>query len=88
MPIYHALGSLPHKRHTVFRRDGALLAEELIGNKGFSGPSSLRLHVHLPTPGPLIERSVTVALAREDDTTVGRTSGAGLRIGNRERPVR
>ena len=51
MPIYHHLGSLPHKRHTVFRKgDGSLHAEELIGNKGFTGPSSLLYHLHQPTP--------------------------------------
>ena len=50
MPIYHQLGSVPRKRHMVFRRpDGALYAEELIGNKGFVGPSSLLYHLHQPT---------------------------------------
>jgi len=47
MPIYHHLGNFPHKRHTVFRKgDGSLHAEELIGNKGFTGPSSLLYHLH------------------------------------------
>ena len=51
MPIYHQLGDVPHKRHTVFRKpDGWLYAEELIGNKGFTGPSSLLYHLHQPTP--------------------------------------
>lgn len=50
MPIYHSLGQMPRKRHIVFRRaDGALYTEELIGNKGFAGPSSLVYHVHQPT---------------------------------------
>ena len=35
MPMYHQLGQVPHKRHVVFRRpDGALYAEELIGQQG------------------------------------------------------
>ena len=51
MPIYHHLGEVPHKRHTIFRKpDGGLYAEELIGNKGFTGPSSLLYHLHQPTP--------------------------------------
>jgi len=51
MPIYHHLGEVPHKRHTVFRKaDGGLHAEELIGNKGFTGPSSLLYRLHQPTP--------------------------------------
>jgi homogentisate 1,2-dioxygenase len=50
MPIYHRLGNVPHKRHTAFRQaDGRLYAEELIGNKGFVGPSSLIYHLHQPT---------------------------------------
>src|SRR5579883_2630572 len=50
MPIYHKLGEVPHKRHTVFRKpDGSLYPEELIGNKGFTGPSSLVYHLHRPT---------------------------------------
>lgn len=50
MPIYHRLGEIPAKRHSVFRKaDGGLYAEELMGNKGFVGPSSLIYHVRPPT---------------------------------------
>jgi len=50
MPVYHRLGEVPPKRHSIFRRpDGELYAEELMGNKGFVGPSSLLYHVHRPT---------------------------------------
>jgi homogentisate 1,2-dioxygenase len=50
MPIYHRLGDIPRKRHVVFRSpQGGLYAEELIGNKGFVGPSSLLYHAHEPT---------------------------------------
>jgi homogentisate 1,2-dioxygenase len=50
MPIYHRLGQVPHKRHTAFRKpDGSLYPEELVGNKGFVGPSSLLYHLHQPT---------------------------------------
>ena len=50
MPIYHTLGSVPRKRHTVFRRpDGGLYAEELMGHEGFVGTSSLLYHIHPPT---------------------------------------
>ena len=50
MPIYHRLGETPAKRHVVFK-DGAgnHRFEELMGNKGFSGPSSLLYHLHRPT---------------------------------------
>jgi homogentisate 1,2-dioxygenase len=50
MPIYQQLGKVPRKRHTVFRKEnGELYAEELMGNKGFEGLSSLIYHVHAPT---------------------------------------
>jgi homogentisate 1,2-dioxygenase len=50
MPIYHQLGELPRKRHAAFRKpDGSLYTEELIGNKGFVGPSSLLYHLREPT---------------------------------------
>lgn len=50
MPFYHSLGSLPRKRHIAFRSPGGRLhAEELMGNHGFSGSSSLLYHVHPPT---------------------------------------
>src|SRR5262249_49076816 len=50
MPIYHRLGEIPHKRHSVFRKsDGSLYVEELMGNKGFMGPSSLLYHIYQPT---------------------------------------
>lgn len=50
MPFYHRLGSLPAKRHTVFKRpDGSLYQEEVMGNKGFSGLSTILYHERMPT---------------------------------------
>jgi len=50
MPYYRQIGSIPSKRHTVFRQpSGALYNEELFGTEGFSGVSSLLYHVHPPT---------------------------------------
>jgi homogentisate 1,2-dioxygenase len=50
MPIYHTLGSIPAKRHTVFRKpDGNLYAEELVSTEGFSSLYSLVYHCHPPT---------------------------------------
>jgi homogentisate 1,2-dioxygenase len=50
MPIYHTLGQIPAKRHTVFRKpDGALYAEELVSTEGFSSMYSLVYHAHPPT---------------------------------------
>ena len=50
MPRYHQLGSIPHKRHTAFRKkDGSLYYEQLFGTIGFDGMSSLLYHTHPPT---------------------------------------
>ncbi len=50
MPYYHSLGEIPRKRHTVYRQpSGELYREHLMGNLGFSGPSSLLYHRHAPT---------------------------------------
>jgi homogentisate 1,2-dioxygenase len=50
MPIYHQLGRVPRKRHVAFRKDdGSLYYEELVGNQGFAGLSSLLYHLRLPT---------------------------------------
>jgi homogentisate 1,2-dioxygenase len=50
MPVYRQLGEIPSKRHKIFRKpSGELYAEELVGNMGFTGPSSLVYHAHAPT---------------------------------------
>ncbi|HMQ62385.1 MAG TPA: homogentisate 1,2-dioxygenase [Flavilitoribacter sp.] len=50
MPIYHKLGKIPPKRHTVFEKpDGGLYYEQLFGTVGFDGMSSLSYHIHRPT---------------------------------------
>src|SRR6185437_14336238 len=50
MPVYHHLGEIPSKRHKVYRKpSGELYAEELMGNMGFVGPSSLLYHARRPT---------------------------------------
>jgi homogentisate 1,2-dioxygenase len=50
MPHYHSLGTIPHKRHTQFRKpDGSLYAEQLFSTEGFSNDYSLFYHCHPPT---------------------------------------
>ena len=52
MPVYHRLGEVPRKRHTVFRQpDGGLYHEHLMGSRGFSGPGVAAL-----SPSPADER--------------------------------
>lgn len=50
MPFYAKQGTIPHKRHTVYRKpDGNLYAEELVSTEGFSSVYSLIYHSHPPT---------------------------------------
>ncbi|CAN5167038.1 homogentisate 1,2-dioxygenase [soil metagenome] len=50
MPYYRAVGEIPHKRHTAFRKpDGGLYAEELMGIEGFGNDSALLYHDGMPT---------------------------------------
>lgn len=57
MPIYHKLGQIPKKRHVAFRKDGeGIYYEELMGNMGFSGISSLLYHIHRPTTVTRVEK--------------------------------
>src|SRR5690606_13756210 len=68
MPLYHKLGEIPQKRHTVFRKpDGSLYAEELVSTHGFSSTYSLVYHCHPPTIVKKIGEpySVQPTIARE-----------------------
>jgi homogentisate 1,2-dioxygenase len=71
MPIYHRLGEIPKKRHTVFRRpDGGLYAEELMGHEGFVGTSSLLYHSYPPTTVKSARRIRDIAWEADDDTSL------------------
>lgn len=62
MPIYHHLGNIPPKRHTVFKSpQGNLYYEQLFGTEGFHGFSSLLYHTHRPTQVKEIIKSYDVS---------------------------
>jgi homogentisate 1,2-dioxygenase len=62
MPFYHRLGSIPQKRHVVFRQpDGSLYHEQLFGTIGFDGMSSLLYHIQPPTIVREIKGTTNVA---------------------------
>src|ERR1051325_2003743 len=68
MPIYHTLGSIPKKRHTVFRKpNGGIYAEELMVHEGFTGTSSLLYHIHPPTTVKSVRRVKETAFEADDD---------------------
>ena len=59
MPIYHRLGKLPHKRHTIFEKPGGgIHYEQLFGTIGFDGMSSLMYHLQRPTMVKAIGKTV------------------------------
>jgi len=62
MPIYHRLGEIPPKRHTIFKnKNGDHYYEQLFGTEGFSGMDSLLYHTHRPTQVKEILKSYSVA---------------------------
>ena len=62
MPIYHKLGKLPQKRHTIFEKpNGGLFYEQLFGTIGFDGMSSLLYHHNRPTMVRQVLDSVDVS---------------------------
>jgi len=61
MPIYNKLGSIPQKRHTIFKSPkGDFYYEQLFGTEGFNGHSSLLYHTHRPTQVKEILKSYSV----------------------------
>jgi len=66
MPFYHKLGRIPHKRHTVFRKeDGGIHHEHLMGNLGFTGLQSLLYTLGRPTA--VVSTELVRKLAWESD---------------------
>lgn len=62
MPFYHKLGSIPPKRHTVFKKpNGDYYYEQLFGTIGFDGMSSNLYHEQRPTQVKEILRQYSIA---------------------------
>lgn len=62
MPIYHKLGTIPHKRHIQFRKpNGDLYYEQLFGTVGFDGMSTNSYHEQRPTQVKEIRSQYSVA---------------------------
>src|SRR5262245_29968591 len=71
MPIYHTLGEVPRKRHTVFRKpNGGIYAEELMGHEGFTGTSSLLYHIHPPTTVKSVKRVKEIPFEADPDNAL------------------
>jgi homogentisate 1,2-dioxygenase len=71
MPFYHTLGAIPRKRHIVFRSPaGALYAEQLMGNEGFTGPASLLYHIRPPTTVKAVRRVRDIVYEPDPDAAL------------------
>ncbi len=81
MPIYHTLGKIPAKRHTVYRQpNGKLYAEELVSTEGFSGMYSLVYHTHPPTIVKLLGTPYSVEPKIAKEKHLRHTSLLGFNI--------
>lgn len=61
MPLYHKLGNIPPKRHTVFKKsNGDHYYEQLFGTVGFDGMSTNMYHEQRPTQVKEIKGSYSV----------------------------
>lgn len=81
MPYYHKLGSIPHKRHTQFRKpDGGLYSEQLFSTEGFSNDYSLLYHIHPPTQIIHTEDPVSVQPSIAEEKMLKHRSFEGFKI--------
>lgn len=82
MPIYHRLGEIPRKRHAIFKQpDGSLYPEQLMGNKGFVGISSLLYHLRPPTQVKAVSTLKSVALEAAEAPPLRHRHFRALRLG-------
>lgn len=81
MPFYQKLGKIPHKRHTIFRKEnGDLHYEQLFGTVGFDGMSSLLYHLHRPTMVKQVLESIDVTPEIAVDRNMKSRSLSGFNI--------
>ncbi len=81
MPHYHKLGSIPHKRHTQFRKpNGDLYSEQLFSTEGFSSDSSLLYHTHPPTQIIKTDKPYSVAPTIAEEKMLKHRSFQGFKI--------
>jgi len=81
MPFYHKLGSIPHKRHTVFRQpNGKLYHEQLFGTAGFEGMSALMYHLNPPTIVKDFKGQKNIAPEIASDTNLTMRSLMGFKV--------
>ncbi len=62
MPLYHTLGKIPPKRHTIFKKpNGDLYYEQLFGTIGFDGMSTNSYQEQRPTQVKKMRKQYNIA---------------------------
>lgn len=81
MAHYNKLGSIPHKRHTQFRKpDGSLYSEQLFSTEGFSDDYSLLYHLYPPTRIIKTDNAVDVQPKIAEEKMLKHRSFEGFKI--------
>lgn len=81
MPHYHSLGSIPHKRHTQFKKqDGGLYSEQLFSTEGFSNDYSLLYHIHPPTQIIKTDQPVDISPKIAEEKMLSHRSFEGFKV--------
>jgi homogentisate 1,2-dioxygenase len=81
MSHYITRGSIPHKRHTQFRKpDGSLYSEQLVSTEGFSSIYSIIYHTHPPTAVIKIDHPMNVAPAIVEDKNMQHRCYKGFKV--------
>jgi len=81
MSHYISLGSIPHKRHTQFRKpNGGLYSEQLFSTEGFSNDYSLLYHCHPPTQITKTDEPIDVAPIIAEEKMLKHRSFEGFNI--------
>ena len=81
MSHYYTLGTIPHKRHTQFRKpDGSLYSEQLFSTEGFSDDYSLLYHTYPPTMITKTDEPVDVSPKVAEEKMLKHRSFEGFKV--------
>ncbi|MFT4092402.1 MAG: homogentisate 1,2-dioxygenase [Niabella sp.] len=81
MSHYYQSGTIPHKRHTQFRKpDGTLYSEQLFSTEGFSNDYALLYHCYPPTQIIKTEHQVDVSPEIAEEKMLQHRSFEGFNI--------
>ncbi len=81
MPHYQSLGTIPHKRHTQFKKpEGGLYSEQLFSTEGFSNDYSILYHTYPPTLITKCDEPINVTPAIAEEKMLKHRSFEGFNI--------